>query len=81
MSSVYKKQLCGVCGNFDGQVTRELEGPQRQVYQDAFTFFNQYQYSNLDPSTPAGQCTTPPHMVNSHQMFNQRPSQMFPQYQ
>ena len=71
MASVYKKQLCGVCGNFDGQVTRELEGPQRQVYQDAFTFFNQYSY---------GQCTNPPHMVNSHQMYNQRSSQMFPQY-
>ncbi|KAK7105729.1 uncharacterized protein [Littorina saxatilis] len=42
VSNVYKKQMCGLCGNYDGQKTLEMEGPQRQIFQAANDFFRSY---------------------------------------
>lgn len=41
-SGVYKSQLCGLCGNFDGQVTKELLGPNGHSYSNADKFFRSY---------------------------------------
>ncbi|KAK7112847.1 hypothetical protein V1264_012232 [Littorina saxatilis] len=42
MSMVYKNQLCGLCGNYDGQMTMELEGPKRTIFPAADDFFRSY---------------------------------------
>lgn len=51
MSSVYKNQLCGLCGNFDGQMTKEMEGPQRTIFMATDDFFKSYVIP--DPQCPA----------------------------
>ena len=46
VSQIYKNQLCGLCGNFDGQTTWEFEGPQRELYLNKTAFALSYVVPN-----------------------------------
>ncbi|KAL8591031.1 hypothetical protein ACOMHN_002576 [Nucella lapillus] len=52
LSSVYSKQLCGMCGNFDGQITYELEGPQEQIFSAKIDFADSYKLDERPGQQP-----------------------------
>jgi len=51
-SQLFKKRMCGLCSNFDGQKSWEFEGPQKEVYTQAIPFALSY-------VLPSAQCPKP----------------------
>ncbi len=41
-SQVLKKKTCGLCSNFDGQMSWELEGPREEGYSEESAFARSY---------------------------------------
>jgi len=38
----YRDQTCGICGNFDGSLYKELEGPNAEIFPDQEHFLSSY---------------------------------------
>nr|XP_006824894.1 PREDICTED: vitellogenin-1-like isoform X2 [Saccoglossus kowalevskii] len=43
VSQFFRSELCGLCGNFDGEKNREFEGPQKEIYEEPKQFGLSYQ--------------------------------------
>ena len=41
-SDLYRGQLCGACANFASSLYNELQGPQKELYDNAEEFLNSY---------------------------------------
>ncbi|XP_050403063.1 uncharacterized protein LOC126819202 [Patella vulgata] len=52
-SMMYRAKTCGLCSNFDGEISKELVGPTGQVFNSHDPFVRSYVFSNGTCQAPA----------------------------
>jgi hypothetical protein len=55
VSPFYFSEMCGICGDFNGEQTNEFEGPDKTLFEDVTMFANSY-------VIPDDNCKSIPHI-------------------